>query len=125
MPLTQLRQRFPEETPAEAWFATQRWQGDPWCPSCGSPASQAGASHKTMPSRCRACRKRFSVRTKTAMASSKLGSQTWALAIYLVTTSRTGGSSMQLHRALGITQKSAWQLAHRIRQACVQPGGDV
>ena len=51
------------------------------------------------------------------MADSKLGYQKWAIAIYLVTTSLKGVSSMKLHRDLGITQKSAWHLAHRIRQA--------
>ena len=71
---------------------------------------QAGAAHK-MPYRCRDCRQRFSTRTGTTMADSKLGYQKWAIAIYLVTTSLKGVSSMKLHRDLGITQKSAWHLA--------------
>ncbi len=50
------------------------------------------------------------------MHSSKLGFQVWAIAIYLLTTSLKGLSSMKLHRELGITQKSAWHLAHRIRE---------
>ena len=82
----------------------------------------SGAKHKTMPYRCRDCRKRFSVRTGTAMESSKLGFQTWAIAIYLATTSLKGVSSMKLHRDLGITQKSAWHLAHRIREAWADHG---
>ena len=49
------------------------------------------------------------------MEGSKLGCQTWALAAYLLTTNLKGVSSMKLHRDLGITQKSAWHLAHRIR----------
>ena len=56
------------------------------------------------------------------MADSKLGYRTWAVAIYLVTTSLKGVSSMKLHRDLGITQKSAWHLAHRIRQAWGENG---
>ena len=83
---------------------------------CGSTNVQTGASHK-MPHRCRDCRRRFSTRTGTVLADSKLGYQTWAIGIYLVTTSLKGVSSMKLHRDLGITQKSAWHLAHRIRQA--------
>lgn len=50
------------------------------------------------------------------MESSKLGYQTWALAAYLMTTNLKGVSSMKLHRDLGITQKSAWHLAHRLRE---------
>ena len=68
-----------------------------------------------MPYRCRACRKRFSVRSKTVMAESNLGFQVWVLAIYLLTTGIKGTSSMKLHRDLGVTQKTAWHLAHRIR----------
>ena len=72
-----------------------------------------------MPYRCRAreCAKRFSVKTGTVMECSNLGYQTWAIALYLVLTSLNGVSSMKLHRDLGITQKSAWHLAHRIREA--------
>ena len=65
-----------------------------------------------MPCRCRTkdCRKRFSVRVGTVLQDSKLGYQTWALAIYLMTTELKGRASMKLHRYLGITQKSAWHL---------------
>ena len=51
------------------------------------------------------------------MQSSKLGCQTWAIAMYLVVTSLRGISPMKLHGELDVTQKSAWHLAHRIRQA--------
>ena len=51
------------------------------------------------------------------LADSKLGFQTWLVAIYLLTTGLNGVSSMKLHRDLGIRQSSAWHLAHRIRQA--------
>jgi transposase-like protein len=77
---------------------------------------QEKTTHPTMPHRCRDCRKFFSVKTGTVMQDSKLGFQTWAIAIYLVTTGLKGQSSMKLHRDLGITQKTAWHLAHRIRE---------
>ena len=93
-----------------------RWPNGIACTVCGSTNVQTGASHK-MPYRCRDCRRRFSTRSGTVLADSKLGYQTWAIGIYLVTTSLKGVSSMKLHRDLGITQKSAWHLAHRIRQA--------
>ena len=115
--LPELFRMFPDDAAAEKWFAYQRWGDEPYCPHCGSLNVQSGAAHKTMPYRCRDCRKRFSVRTHTVMESSNLGYQTWALAIYILTTSLRGVSSMKLHRELGITQKSAWHLAHRIRRA--------
>lgn len=123
--LTQLFRRFPNDATAEGWFATQRWSDTPACPHCGSLDVQAGAAHKTMPYRCREkqCAKRFSVKTGTVMQSSNLGYQTWAVAIYLMLTSLKGVSSMKLHRDLGITQKSAWHLAHRIRRTFEAEGG--
>ena len=66
--------------------------------------------------RCRTCRKYFSARTGTVMESSKLGYQVWAIATYLLTTELKGTSSMRLRRAVGVTQKTAWFLAHRIRE---------
>ena len=72
-----------------------------------------------MPYRCRDCRKWFSVKTGTVMQSSKLGLQRWVLASYLLnllTTGIKGQASMKLHRDLGVTQKTAWHLAHRIRE---------
>ncbi len=108
---------FPDDETAERWFAEQRWGDEPHCSRCGSTNVQSNAAHKTMPYRCRDCRRRFSVRTGTVMESSNLGYQTWAVAIYLLTTSLKGVSSMKLHRDLGITQKTAWHLAHRIRES--------
>ena len=115
--LTQLLRWFPDDATAERWFAKQRWHGEEYCPHWGSLNVQTGAKHKTMPYRCRDCRKRFSVRIGTVMVSGNLGFQIWALAIYLLTTSVKGVSSMKLHRDLGIIQKSAWHLAHRLREA--------
>ena len=107
---------FPTDEAAEAWFARQRWGGSPVCPHCESDNVQTGAKHPSMPYRCRTCRKRFSVRIGTAMEDTKLGYQVWAVAIYILTTGIKGVSSMKLHRDLGVTQKTAWHLAHRIRQ---------
>ena len=119
MSLIQAMRKFPSDAVAEAWFARIRWPNGPACPECGSVNVQTGAAHPTMPYRCRerACRKRFSVRMGTVMESSKLGYQTWAIAIYLFLTNLKSVSSMKLHRDLDITQKSAWHLAHRLRKA--------
>ena len=110
---------FPDDAAAEAWFVEQRWPEGPHCPHCGSVNVQSGAAHKTMSYRCRErqCAKRFSVKTKTVMDSSNLGYRAWAFAIYLMNTNLKGVSSMKLHRDLDITQKSAWFMAHRLREA--------
>ncbi|WP_428098267.1 IS1595 family transposase [Candidatus Rariloculus sp.] len=115
---------FPDDKAAEQWLVEQRWPNGVCCHYCGSMNVQTGAQHKTMPMRCREkeCAKRFSVRTGTVMQSSKLGYQVWVIAMYLLSTNLKSVSSMKLHRDLDITQKSAWHLAHRIRQAAmVQP----
>ncbi len=116
MSLVEVMRVFPDDAAAEAWFIKARWPNGIHCPCCGSVSVQTGAAHKTMPYRCRDCRKRFSVKTGTVMQSSKLGFQVWALAGYLMTTGLKGQASMKLHRDLAITQKTAWHLAHRIRE---------
>ncbi len=120
--LTDLIRMFPDDATAEAFFAAERWPAGVGCPACGSVNVQTGASHPTMPYRCRDCRKRFSVKTGTVMEGSNLGYQTWALGAYLLTTNLKGVSSMKLHRDLGITQKSAWHLAHRLREVWGENG---
>ncbi len=122
--LVKLFRMFPDDKAAEEWFTKQRWPEGPHCPHCGTVRVQSGAAHRTMPYRCREreCRKRFSVRTKTCMEASNLGFQIWAIAIYLMSTSLKGVSSMKLHRDLEITQKSAWHLAMRLRKALEDDG---
>ena len=117
--LLQLTRMFPDDASAEAWFRERWWSNGPHCPRCGTTNVQSGIKHPTMTHRCRECPKRpmFSMKTGTLMEGSKLGYQTWAFAVYLVTTNLKGVSSMKLHRDLGISQKTAWHLAHRIRDA--------
>ena len=126
MSLRKLFKQFPDDAAAEAWFINRRWpEGKVCCPYCGSLNVQIGATHKTMPYRCREkeCTKRFSTRTGTVMESSKLGYQVWIIAIYLLTTNLKSVSSMKLHRDLEINQRSAWFLAHRLRAALGKNGG--
>ena len=70
-----------------------------------------------MPYRCRDCRRHFSTGTGTVMECSKPGFQVWAIAIFPIATHLKAISSMKLHRDLGITEKSAWFLAQRIRES--------
>lgn len=125
--LRDLTRLFPDDATAEQWFIDQRWPDGIRCPYCDSDNVQTGAKHKSMPFRCRAkaCGKRFSTKTGTVMQSSNVGFQTWAFAMYLLTTNLKGISSMKLHRDLDITQKSAWHLAHRLRDSFVSNDGPM
>lgn len=116
--LIQLFKMFPDNEAARAWFESVRWGGRPFCPHCGSENVQHGVKSGSMTHRCREkeCAKKFSVRVGTVMESSRIPLQKWAIAIYLMTTSLKSVSSMKLHRDLSISQKSAWFLAHRIRE---------
>ena len=114
--LIELFQQFPDDDTAEQWFIANRWGNGIQCPYCDSKNVQEKSAHKT-PHRCRDCRNRFSVKTDTLMHGSNIGYQKWAIAIYLMSTNLKGVSSMKLHRDLGITQKSAWYMTHRIREA--------
>ncbi len=115
--LIEIMKRFPDDESAEAWFIERRWPNGIACPHSGSLNVQTGAKHKRMPFRCRekACAKRFSTKIGTVVEGSKLGFQVWLLATYLLSTSLKSVSSIKLHRDLGINQRSAWFLAHRLR----------
>jgi transposase-like protein len=114
--LYQFFQRFPNEEAARDYFETNRWSGEVSCPHCGSLSVATITNMKPMPYRCRDCRQHFSVRTGTVLAESRLPLHKWLMAIYMMTTARKGIPSTQMARELGITQKSAWFLAQRIRE---------
>ncbi len=114
--IIEVTRMFPDDAAASEWIAKLRWPDGIVCPRCDSDNIQPETKHKTMPYRCRSCRRYFSVKTGTAMENSNLGPQVWALAAYLMSTGIKGVSSMKLHRDLDITQKTAWHLAHRIRE---------
>ncbi|MXX91152.1 MAG: IS1595 family transposase [Boseongicola sp. SB0675_bin_26] len=124
--ITKLIRMFPNDEAARKWFEDRLWKQGPHCPYCGSFNVQCNIKHKTMTHRCRDCERRpmFSLKTGNIMEGSKLGYQTWAIAIYLVTTSLNGVSSMKLHRDLEITQKSAWHLSMRLRK-CMDEGVEL
>jgi len=74
--------------------------------------------------RCKSCRKHFSVRTGTVLAESRLPLLKWLLAIYMLTSARKGIPSTQMARELGVTQKTAWFLAQRIRETWMKSHDD-
>jgi transposase-like protein len=114
--LYQFFQRFPNEESARQYFENNRWAGEVSCPHCGSLSVALVKNMKPMPYRCRDCRQHFSVRTGPVLAESRLPLHKWLMAIYMMTTARKGIPSTQMARELGITQKSAWFLAQRIRE---------
>lgn len=106
---------FDTEEKARKHFEKLRWENGRNCPRCGSTETKE-AKHKEMPFWCPSCRKYFSAKTGTLMEESKLSYRKWLMAIYLMSTSLKGISSTKLGNDLGIQQRSAWFLAHRIRQ---------
>ena len=118
--LIELGEMFPDEQTARQWFEAQRWPNGPVCPDCDSTDTAPIPREKPMPYWCRTCRLQFSVRTGTALARSHVSLKKWAYAVYLTVTSLKGVSSMKLHRDLHVTQKTAWFMAHRLREAFAQ-----
>ena len=115
--LLDLAAMFPTEQAATEWFETQMWPVERGCPKCGSVKTTETPNRKPMPYWCSDCRSYFSVRTGTALERSKVPLRKWAFAVYIITTSLKGVSSMKLHRDLGVTQKTAWFMLHRLREA--------
>ena len=123
--LLQVADMFRDEAEAEKWIAERQWPNGPHCPDCGSFHVQSGIKHKTMTHRCRDCpdRPMFTLRKGTVMEGSKLPHRVWAIGLYLFTTNLKGVSSMKLHRELGIGQKAAWFMLHRLRTAVESGSG--
>ena len=114
--LTELFEKFPDNEAAREWFEVNIWKDRRRCGWCKSDYTMQ-ASHPTMPYRCGDCRKYFSVKVGTVMEHSRISYQNWAMVTYLFATNLKGVSSMKIHRDLGITQKSAWFMVHRLRES--------
>jgi len=117
-------EQFPNEEAARLYFEKQRWNGVATCGHCGSAKVTECKDHKPMPYRCKTCRKHFSVRTGTVLAESRLPLKKWLMAMYMMTTARKGISSHQMAKELGVTQKTAWFLAQRIRETWMGNDGN-
>lgn len=120
--LIQFFKQYPNEAAAVRYFEELRWSDGVKCPHCGS--TRIANSKYNMPYRCKDCRKHFSVRVGTILEDSKLPLLKWLLAIYILTNSKKGISSIQLAEYLECTQKTAWFLAHRIREAWLSSDTD-
>ncbi len=121
----ELADLFPNEDAARQWFEKIVWNGERCCGHCGSLSTGKVPNEKPMPYWCPDCRSYFSVRTGTALESSKLPLRKWAFAVYIYATTLKSVSSMKLHRDIKVTQKTAWFMLHRIREAWPKSGIDA
>jgi transposase-like protein len=111
---------FSDETKARAYFEALRWPNGVTCPHCGGTERVyrlEGKSHRPGLFHCNDCSGSFTVTTGGVMESSHIPLTKWALAFRLYAASKKGFSANQLSRMLGITYKSAWFMAHRVREA--------
>ena len=111
---------FTDLEAARKHFEAIRWPHGPVCPHCGTvnEATQVkGKSHRPGMYQCNACREPFTVTVGTVMEKSKIPLTKWALGFHLMASSKKGISAHQMHRTLGVTYKTAWFMAHRIREA--------
>jgi transposase-like protein len=111
---------FTDEASAIAHLEASRWAEGVFCPHCGSMnATRMAGKTQAGYFQCNDCRDKFTCRTGTVMERSHIPVHKWLLAIHLMSASKKGMSAHQLHRMLGITYKSSWFLAHRIREAMI------
>jgi transposase-like protein len=111
-----LFEMLPDAEAARLYIEARRWPDGAVCPHCGGPkriTSRKGGYY-----RCNSCKEDFTVRTGTIFERSHVPLHKWIYAMYLLMTVRKGVSSTQLAKEIGITQKSAWFVLQRIREAC-------
>lgn len=113
---------YNDENKARAYLEGIRWPDGPYCPHCGEADSaqitkMRGKSHRPGLYKCKSCRKAFTVTVGTLFERSKVPLHKWVLATHLLCSSKKGMSAHQLHRMLGVTYKTAWFMAHRIRES--------
>jgi transposase-like protein len=118
----QLFQQFPDAETARIYLEGRLWPIGSICPECKSGeriTTMGGKYHGYY--RCNACDLTYTVRTNTIFERSHIPLHKWVYAMYLLVTARKGISSMQLAKEIGVTQKSAWFVLQRLREACSAP----
>lgn len=113
---------FTDADKAREHLEAQRWPNGPVCPHCGNVdqskiTAMKGKAHRAGLYNCKECREQFTVTVGSVFEHSKIALNKWLLATFLLTSSKKGMSSHQLHRMLGVTYKTAWFMTHRIREA--------
>ncbi len=120
---------FTDETAAREHLESIRWNGAPFCPHCAEAENvtkMQGESHRAGLYQCNSCRGAFTVTTGSVMESSHIPLNKWVLAFHLMCASKKGMSALQLQRMLGLgSYRSAWFLAHRVREAMAPGGGGL
>ena len=111
-----LFEMFPDQETARRYLESRLWPNGVTCPTCKS--RERITTRKDGFYRCNACKEDFTVRTGTIFGRSHVPLHKWIYAMYLLVTARKGISSMQLAKEIGITQKSAWFVLQRLREAC-------
>ena len=115
---------YHDDAKARAHLEKLRWPGGAWCPRCGEAeeiVKLAGAAAEKGLYNCRSCRRKFSVTVGTVFEATHIGPAKWLLAFRLMASSKKGISAKQLERSLDVTYKTAWFMAHRIREAMREP----
>ena len=112
----QLFEMFPDQETARVYLESRLWPNSVRCPFC--KGSERITARKDGFYRCNPCKKDFTVRTGTIFERSHVPLHKWIYAMYLVVTARKGISSMQLAKEIGVTQKTAWFVLGRLREAC-------
>lgn len=113
--LQQAIKYFSDEQVCIDTVAALRWPNGPVCPACEHREHYYLASQKRW--KCKECHKQFSVKLGTIFEDSPISLDKWLIALWMLVNCRNGVSSYEVHRALGITQKSAWFVLHRLRLA--------
>jgi transposase-like protein len=108
---------FSNQDNCREYVVPRRWASGVICPTCGSDKVKFQPKHNRWQCSNRHPRRQFTLKTGTVMEDSALGLDKWLPAMWLVASNRNGISSWELHRALGVTQKTAWFMLHRIRLA--------
>lgn len=121
--LTEFTDYFKDEATCVAHFTESRFRDGQYCPHCKHDKIYLCANGKRY--NCSKCKQDFTIRTKTIFGESKLPIRKWYMAVYLLSTTSKGISSVQLAQHLGVTQKTAWFMAHRIRAAATPSKGKL
>lgn len=121
--LAQFLSAFSTEEACRKHFETIRFKDGDFCPHCKHDKIMRFSDGKRY--RCHACKQDFTIKTGTLFGESKIPLQKWFIAIYLLTSSKKGISSIELSQKVGVSQKTAWFMDHRIREALKQGKGKL
>jgi transposase-like protein len=113
---------FTDEAKAREWLEARIWPNGPTCPHCGNAdqtriTAMHGTVHRAGLYQCNECREQFTVTVKTVFERSKIPLTKWLAALFLLSSSKKGMSTHQMHRMLDISYKSTWFMTHRLREA--------